>query len=94
MTREKLDEILNELGISAVVFESPAYLNAIVGISHDDRLIYDYDKMIDCLMQEDNMSYEEAMEFINYNTISALPYFPNAPIVLMHPASLEIEINN
>ena len=89
MTREKLDEILNALGISAVVFESPAYLNA-----HDGRLIYDYDKMIDCLMQEDNMTYEEAMEFIDYNTISALPYFPNAPIVLMHPASLEIEINN
>lgn len=94
MTRERLDEILNELDISAVAFESPAYLNAIVGISHDDRLIYDYDKMIDCLIEEDGMSYEEAMEFIDYNTIRALPYYSNAPIVLMHPAPLEIEINN
>lgn len=93
MTRETLNKVLEELDISAVAFESPAYLNAIVGVSHDDRLIYDYDKMVDCLMKEDNMTYEEAVEFIDYNTIRALPYYPNGPIVLMHPAPLQVEID-
>lgn len=93
MTRETLNKVLKELDISAVAFESPAYLNAIVGVSHDDRLIYDYDKMVDCLMKEDNMTYEEAVEFIDYNTIRALPYYPNGPIVLMHPAPLQVEID-
>ena len=31
-------------------------------------------KMIECLMEEDKMEQEEAMEFIDYNTIRALPY--------------------
>lgn len=93
MTKETLDKVLEELEISAVAFESPSYLNAIIGISHDDRLIYDYDKMIDCLIEEDGMSYEEAMEFIDYNTIRALPYYPNGPIILMRPAPLEVELD-
>jgi hypothetical protein len=39
--------------------------------------------MIVCLMQEDNMSMEEAIEFIDFNTLRSLPYFePGAPIVM------------
>jgi hypothetical protein len=49
--------------------------------------------MIDCLVEEDGMSYEEAMEFIDYNTIRALPYYPNGPIILMRPAPLEVELD-
>ena len=30
----------------------------------------------------DKMSYEEAIEFIDYNTIRALPYVENSPIVV------------
>ena len=33
-------------------------------------------------MDEDNIEYEEAMEFVNYNTIRALPYIPYGPIVM------------
>ena len=33
-------------------------------------------------MTEDEMSYEDAMEWIEYNTIRALPYYPDGPIVL------------
>lgn len=28
------------------------------------------------------MTYEEAVEWIDFNTIRALPYYPNGPIVL------------
>lgn len=66
-----------------VVLESPDYLSAIVGISEEGRLIYSYDKMVEHLMTAENMDAEEAMEFIDYNTIRALPYAGKmAPIVL------------
>ena len=28
------------------------------------------------------MGYEDAVEFIDYNTIRALPYFTNSPIIM------------
>ena len=66
-----------------VILESPDYLSAIVGISEEGRLIYSYDKMVKHLMTAENMDAEEAMEFIDYNTIRALPYAGEmAPIVL------------
>lgn len=35
-------------------------------------------------MKADNISYEEAVDFIEYNTLRALPYAgSNGPIVLM-----------
>ena len=59
------------------------YDAAIVGVSSDDRVIYDYDEMIACLMIEDDMTMEEAMDFIDYNTLRAIPYAgENAPIVM------------
>lgn len=65
-----------------VVLESPDYLSAIEGVSEDGRLIYSYDKMVKHLMQVENMSCEDAMEFIDYNTIRALPYAgEKAPII-------------
>ena len=76
-------ELLNELGYeNSVVFECPAYDAAIIGTTDDDRVVYSYDLMVRCLMDEDNMSYEEAIEFIDYNTMRALPYFEGHPIVV------------
>jgi uncharacterized protein (DUF1015 family) len=50
-----------------------------------DRLfkIYDFDLMVQHLMETDSMTEEDAIEFIEYNTIRACPYFgDNAPIIL------------
>lgn len=72
---KELKDLLNELGYEeTVVFENPSYLKAIIGISDDGALCYSYNKMVQCLMEEDKMEQEEAMEFIDYNTIRALPY--------------------
>ena len=35
--------------------------------------MYDYEKMINELAEEDGISYEEAQEFIDYNTMRSLP---------------------
>lgn len=85
MTHEDIKQHLCEQGGAddALVFESPSYDNAFIGISSDGRAIYDYDLMVECLVAEDGMDMEEAMEFIDYNTIRALPYGGDkAPIVL------------
>jgi hypothetical protein len=72
---KELKDLLNELEYKdTVVFENPSYMKAIIGLSDDGALCYSYEKMIECLMEEDGMDYEGAMEFIDYNTIRALPY--------------------
>ena len=78
-------DLLVEMGREElIVFENPDYDSAIIGVSHDDRVVYSFEKMVECLMNEDKMTEEEAIEFIEYNTIRAIPYFgPNAPIVVM-----------
>ena len=68
--------------IGVVVFDSPDYLDAFLGISDDNRAIYDYDKMVESLMKKDGMTEEEAIEFIEFNTIRSLPYYDNCPIIL------------
>lgn len=76
-------DLLVELGYEdSTIFDAPDYDAAIIGTDENSRVVYDYDKMVECLMEEDGIDYEEAVEFIDYNTIRALPYFPNAPIVL------------
>lgn len=75
MTRKELSEIMESMGYEdSIVFENPSYLNAIIGVNDIGQVCYDYDKMIECLMKEDNMDMEEAAEFIDYNTVRALPY--------------------
>ena len=82
---QQLKEHICDLGYEdAVLFDSPSYVDAYMGMSDDGRAIYSYDRMIECLMVEDNMDYDEAVEFIDFNTIRALPYFAakGGPIVL------------
>ena len=77
-------EILEDLDYeNLIVFENPDYDEAIIGVSHDDRVIYDYDKMIEHLVAKENMSIEDAADFISYDTIRSLSYRgPEAPIVM------------
>ena len=78
-------ELLNELGLEeSIVFENPDYDSAIIGYdTNDNRVVYDYESMAEHLMNVDGMTYEEAIEFIEYNTLRAIPYAgSNPPIVL------------
>lgn len=65
-----------------MIFSNPDYASAFIGISEDNRAVYDYDKMVEHLMDRDGMTEIEAIEFIEYNTIRSLPYFENAPIII------------
>ena len=55
---------------------------AFIGLTHDGRAVYDYEKMVQSKMENDGMTFEEAREFIDYNTMTSLKYYKNAPLVL------------
>lgn len=78
-------DLLNELGLEeSIVFENPDYDSAIIGYDAvEHRIVYDFDKMVEHLIDVDGMEYDEAVEFIEYNTIRATPYAGEmAPIIL------------
>ncbi len=65
------------------LFESPDFLSAIMGITEDGRLIYSYERMVASLIAEDHIDEDEAIEFIDYNTIRTIPYMgEKAPIIM------------
>ena len=77
-------DILNDMGYEhVVIFNNPDYDDAIIGVSHDDRVVYDYDKMVEHLVTKENMSEEEAADFISYDTMRALPYAGDCPPIIM-----------
>jgi hypothetical protein len=72
-----------ELPEDAIVFDNMSYDGSIIGVTTDGRVVYDYDKMVEELMQDEDWSYEDAVEWIEYNTIRALPYAgENGPIIM------------
>ena len=63
--------------------EGMNYITAVVGQDRiSGRVVYDYEKMIEYLCVPAGMDYEDAVEWIDYNTIRALPYFPNPPYII------------
>ncbi len=77
-------ETICEMGYEeAVVFETPDFDAAIIGVSEEGKIVYDYEAMVEQLCQKDGMTRDEAVEFIDYNTIRALPYAgENAPVIM------------
>ena len=66
-----------------IIFSNPGYDEALIGVSEDNRAIYDFDQMVECLILHDGFLYDEAVEWIEYNTIRALPYAgEKAPIIM------------
>ena len=65
-----------------VIFENPSYDSALIGVTTDERAVYDYDLMVKGLVEQEGMDEFEAMERIDYNTIRACSYYQDAPIIM------------
>lgn len=66
-----------------IIYDGPAdYASAFIGVSQDGRAIYDYNLMVQSLIDE-GMSEEDAVEWIDYNTAGA--WIQDGPIIL-YPA--------
>lgn len=74
-----------------LILDNSAYDNSIIGISNDNRLVYDYDKMVEEYSTDNECSIEEAIEWIDYNTIRALSYNSDEhkPIIIYNRQVIE-----
>ena len=76
-------EDLTECG--TILLRNPDYSTAIIGVSEEHQVIYDYEKMIEYLTKYDNMSYNDAVDYICYNTIRTIPYIHGNKPIIMYP---------
>ena len=77
-------ELISEFGYEESIVLDPEGLDdGIIGISHDGRVVYSYNRLIAAFMEHEGMTYEEAVEWIDYNTLRAIPYMGEfAPIIM------------
>jgi hypothetical protein len=68
----EIDEI-NEINPDAIIVDG--FNEAIIGLAERINLgpivAYDIDKMLEIMVERDGMTYEEAMEYFDYNILGA-----------------------
>ena len=79
-----VEQILLENGLEGTpYFVDENFEDAILGYTEDGNLVYSYTLMIEWLANKENLTYEEAQEWINYNTIRTIPYMGDKhPIIV------------
>ena len=81
---EKREQLVDMGFEETILLENPNYESALIGYDVvSGKAIYSYNLMIEHLMTVDGMSEDDAIDFINYNTIRAIPYMgEKSPIIL------------
>ena len=70
MTNTELKEKLVENGLDEVILFDLEIADAFVAVSADSRAIYDYNKIIDCLIEDGICEDEhEAVDYINHELV-------------------------
>ena len=76
-------EIRSKLPPTSIVFDNQSYDNSIIGVTFDGAAIYSFERMIEEYMEDNKCTEDEAMDWFFYNTVRALPYFPEPkPIIV------------
>lgn len=61
----------------------PEFEEALIGITTDNKAVYDYSKIVEVLVERDKMTTEEAVEYVDYNVLRAIPYMGEyCPVVI------------
>lgn len=86
------EERLLENGYDGVKFlTNYSYDDALIGVTDDGRAVYDYERMVEWLMETEGWSYEGAAEWVCYNTLRSIPYMgEDAPIVINRLEDVDI----
>lgn len=78
-----IDKLLDYEYEDVLIFDGEEYDDALIGVTTDNRAVYEFEKMVECLMNKYGWSDIDAIEWIEYNTIRSLPYFgAKAPIII------------
>ena len=83
-TREKISKLFEEMDESVLlmdVFEE-AFIGYSQRINEPVLAVYSYEKMLGVLVRRDDMDYDEATEYINYNCLGAW-VGEKTPIIVM-----------
>ena len=66
-----------------VTFAGISYKTALIGVTNKGQAVYDFDKMVEWLVSTEGMEPDEAAEWIECNTLSALNCAgEKAPVIL------------
>ena len=87
---EKPEQILEEAGFDiddleaegTILYRNPDFHTAIIGVTTDYHAVYDYSKMIQYLMEYEDMDELSAIEWIDYNTLRTYSSEGLMPIVI------------
>lgn len=86
MYMRSAEEKLLDYGYEGVKYlTNYSYDSALIGVTDDNRAVYDFGLMIEWLMTEEDFEYEEAIEWIEFNTIRAIPYMGEGAPIIMYP---------
>lgn len=83
LTRDQIDQILEEMGESLVLMDGMD--DALIGISQRGNeptlAVYSYERIIDVLMGYEGMSYDDAVDYAEFNICCAW-IGPETPIIV------------
>lgn len=98
MLKEEIRKQIANVGYEESLFyDNEYYDNSIIGVDVNNKIVYEFDRMVEeyvndnfpDITPEDTEEYEnafnDAIEWIEYNTIRATPYAgPFAPVVIQY----------
>ena len=81
---DKVENKLLDNGYEDIIYlVNYSYDDALIGVSEDNRAIYDYDLMVKWLIENEDFNESEAIDWVDYNTIRMLQYIGDrAPIIM------------
>lgn len=89
MKHAELKQYLCEnFGEGVAVLEPEYFDKAIIRTSETGRLVYSYDKLVEVLAEAGQMPEEDAVEWVEYNTISSLPSLGELSPIILHEITL------
>jgi len=72
MTEQDVRDYLTDNGYEdTIIYSNPSYSEAFIGVTSNGIAIYDYDRMVQCLVEDDGMDEMEAMEWIDFNCVGS-----------------------
>lgn len=84
MIDQNIRDVIAESDENSILFDNPSFDRSIVGMTSEGNVIYSFERMIKELANDDGISDMDAIEFIEYNTIRALPYADDPKPIIMY----------
>lgn len=77
--------LLEELGYEDVIVFDDYGEETLIGVDSNNCAVYDYGKMIEWTMRNFDCMYEDAVDWIEYNTIRSLPCVGEGAPIVVYP---------